>query len=163
MIPSGSRKSLVISSKGQSVRAQGHVMGEYQYDESIKSFKQRSTIQNDKSSYLYPFSKHMWIVGPIVGSSMGSIYSTYTNDAVISSLSSVSWRFKQFSNAFKLDNNIQVEFGKLAACSRIQVNLFDDVARLMTWIQGTYYRTSDWKYGQPVYEKETTGEYFTRI
>ena len=137
VMPSGSRMSLVISSKGQSVRAQGHVMGEYQYVESIKSFKQRSTIQNDKSSYLYQFSKHLWIVGPVVGSSMGSLYSTYTytNDNIINSVSSVSWRFKQFSNAFKLDNNIGVEFGELDVCDRIQVNLLDDVAKLMKWIQ----------------------------
>ena len=46
-------------------------MGEYQYDASSKSFKQRSTSQIDESSYLYQFSQNTWIVGPVVGSSRG--------------------------------------------------------------------------------------------
>ena len=71
--------SLVLSSIGPSLRPQGHLMGEYQYDVRSKSFKQRSTNQIDESSYLYQISQNTWIVGPVVGSSRGYLYSTYDN------------------------------------------------------------------------------------
>ena len=113
------RLSLVISSKGPSVRDQGHLMGEYQFDSRINSFRQRSSSQIGEPSYLYQFSQNTWIVGPIVNSSRGSLYSTYSNINNSQSVPSIYWRYKTSLNTWKLDDNIRVEYGGINACDKI--------------------------------------------
>ena len=144
--------SLVLSSIGPSLRPQGHLMGEYQYDVRSKSFKQRSTNQIDESSYLYQFSQNTWIVGPVVGSSSGHLYSTYNNYNNSQIVPSAFWRFRTYSNTWQLDQTIRVEYGGLNECNLISVHLFGRVARALEGMEGTYSKTDKWKFGRPIYD-----------
>ena len=133
--------SLFLSSTGPSVGAQGHLMGEYQYDASSNSFKQRSTSQIGESSYLYQFSQNTWIVGPFVGSSSGNLCSTYDNYNNSQTVPSAYWRFRTYLNTWQLDENIRVEYGGLNECNLSSVHLFGQVARSLEGMEGTYSKT----------------------
>ena len=147
----GPGASIVISSTGPTLRSFGSVLGQFDYDEETKSFKQKSTLQNEKevARYLFQQSDKTWRIGKDPNVEAG----WFLNQNTSSEIPQKGWEY--FDNGYWPDSSITISAGEVKPCPAVDVQVLGAAKdKYPNCCHGVFNYTDSWVTGRAFYRNE---------
>ena len=146
------KKFVVISSTGGAAQYHGEVLGQFEYDEVKRYYRQTSTEQGHEkfqAIFLYPDADDSWWINDTPGEMAGRLL----NPSPSKSLPTSGWQYDDPSmEHWQDDPNLTISPGPLPPLARqFTVTATGAAAERFPSYLGVFTRTERWWEGRPVY------------
>ena len=145
-------QSFVISSKGPALREKGYLLGQYDYDDEIKTFKLKTTGSFSFKKYLIHKTNLQWLIGSTPNTTSGFLW----YPSISSTIPTKGWKYYDTTaEEWNTDKSIKIQPGKIKPCSKISIEIFGLAADKWPGVSGLYKVTDSWANGRPIFESKS--------